>query len=104
MEAELKMIRSESTTKNEKVDSAMMCWESMSNFTEEEPHKEPEKVVKKPVKKMENPTQNKLNHVFEVYEESGSDVDCIEDSLKGENKKNSKEDNYIIWMRKKEGK
>ena len=49
-------------------------------------------------------SQNKLNHVFEVYEESGSDVDCIEDSLKGENKKNSKEDNYIIWMRKKEGK
>ena len=55
MEAELKTIRSESTTKNEKVDSAMMCWESMSNFTEEEPHKEPEKVAKKPVKKMEKP-------------------------------------------------
>ena len=55
MEAELKTIRSKSTTKNEKVESAMMCWESMSNFMEEEPHKEPEKVAKKPVKKTEKP-------------------------------------------------
>ena len=53
MEVELKTIRSKSTTKNEKVESAMMCWESTSNFTEEKPHKEPEKVVKKPVEKME---------------------------------------------------
>ena len=30
-----------------------MCWESTSNFTEEEPHEEPEKVVKKPVEKTE---------------------------------------------------
>ena len=43
---------------------------------------------------IEEPSLNILNHVFEVYEESGSDVDYIEDSLKGENKKNSKEDNY----------
>ena len=57
MEVELRRIRSKSTTKNEKVESAMMCWESMSNFTEEEPHKEPEKVAKKPVEKME-----KLKH------------------------------------------
>ena len=55
MEVELKMIRSESTTKNEKVESAMMCWESISNITEEEPHKEPEKVAKKPVEKTEKP-------------------------------------------------
>ena len=53
MEVELKTIRSKSTTKNEKVESAMMCCESTRNFTEEEPHKEPEKVVKKPVEKME---------------------------------------------------
>ena len=55
IEVELRTIRSKSTTKNEKVKSAMMCWESTSNFTEEEPHKEPEKVVKKPVKKTEKP-------------------------------------------------
>ena len=47
---------------------------------------------------------NNLNHVFDVYEESGSDVDYIEDSLKGENKKNSKEDNYTNKNEKKEGK
>ena len=29
-----------------------------------------------------------------MYEESGSDVDHLEDLLKGENKKNLKEDNY----------
>ena len=55
MEEELRTIRSKSTTKNEKIKSAMMCWESMSNFTEEEPHKEQEKVAKKPVEKMEKP-------------------------------------------------
>ena len=53
---------------------------------------------------IEEPSQNNLNHVFEVYEESGSDVDYIEDSLKGENKKNSKEDNYTNMDEKKEGK
>ena len=51
-----------------------------------------------------SPPTNNLNHVFEVYEESGSDVDYIEDSLKGENKKNSKEDNYTNMDEKKEGK
>ena len=50
MEVELKAISSESTTNKEKVEYAMMCWESTSNFPEEEPHEEPEKVAKKPVK------------------------------------------------------
>ena len=53
MEVKSKTMRSKSTTKKEKVKSAMMCWESTGNFTEEEPHKEPEKVAKKPVKKTE---------------------------------------------------
>ena len=53
---------------------------------------------------VEVPSLNNLNHVFEVYEESGSDVDYIEDSLKGENKKNLKEDNYTNMDEKKEGK
>ena len=57
MEVELRSIRSKSMTKNKKVESAMMCWESTSNFMEEEPHKEPEKVAKKPVEKTE-----KLKH------------------------------------------
>ena len=53
---------------------------------------------------IEEPTLNNLNHDFEVYEESGSHVNYIEDSLKGENKKNSKEDNYTTMDEKKEGK
>ena len=39
-----------------------------------------------------------------MYEESGSDVDHIEHSLKGENKKHSKEDNYTNIDEEKEGK
>ena len=53
---------------------------------------------------IEEPSLNILNHVFEVYEEYGSGADYIEDSLKGENKKNSKEDNYTNMDKKKEGK
>ena len=53
MEAELKTVESDSTTKNDKVESAMMCWEQTSNFSEEKPHEEPEKVTKKPIEKME---------------------------------------------------
>ena len=53
---------------------------------------------------IEEPSLNNLNHIFEVYEECGSDVDYIEDSLKGENKKNSKEDNYTNMDEEKEGK
>ena len=53
MEVELKTMKSESMTKKEKVKSAMMCWELMSNLSEEEPHEEPEKVAKKPVKMTE---------------------------------------------------
>ena len=39
-----------------------------------------------------------------MYEESSSDVDYIEDSLKGENKKKSKEDNNTNMDETKEGK
>ena len=55
MEDEIRTKKSKSTTKNEEVETAMMCWEAMSNFPEEEPHKEPEKIEKKPVKKTEKP-------------------------------------------------
>ena len=187
MEAELKTVKSDSTTKNDKVESAMMCWELTSDFTKEETHEEPEKVRNKPVEKtkkkkheeehvgptldtgsrlkisieefswereadtstleteepnqqqvvyitnlegglryygtklydgkdlnenklvarnrlIEEPSLNNLNHVFELYEECGSDVDYIEDSLKGENKKNSKEDDCTNMDEEKEGK
>ena len=53
MEAELKTVKSDSMTKNDKVESTMMCWELTSGFSKEETHEEPEKVVKKPVEKTE---------------------------------------------------
>ena len=53
LEVELKTMRSQSMTKNKKVVSAMMCWESTRNFKEDEPHNEPEKVAKKPIEKTE---------------------------------------------------
>ena len=187
MQVDLKTMKSESTTKKGKVESAMMCWELTSNFSKEETNEEPKKLAKKPTEKtekqkheeehvgptldtgsrlkisteefswereadgstlemeepdqqqivytmnledglrnngtklydeegqnkkkpdarnrlIEEPSRSNLNHVFEVYEESGSDVDYIEDSLKGENKKNSKEDNYTNMDEEKEGK
>ena len=53
---------------------------------------------------IEKPTLNNLNHIYELYEESGSDNDNIEDSLKGKNKKNPKEEDYTNMDEKKEGK
>ena len=52
-EAELKTMKSESTTKKGKVESAMMCWELTSDVSKEGTHEEPEKVAKKPIKKTE---------------------------------------------------
>ena len=49
MEVELRNIRKKSKTKNEKVESVMMCWECTSNFMGEEPREEPEKVAKKSI-------------------------------------------------------
>ena len=53
---------------------------------------------------IDEPSLNYLNHIFEMYEESGSDVDYLEDFLKGENKKNLKKDNYTNMDEEKEGK
>ena len=52
----------------------------------------------------EKPTLNNLNHVYELYEESGSDNENLEDFVKGENKKNSKEKGYTNMDEEKEGK
>ena len=70
-------------------------------YNEEGPNEKKPAAKKRLIKE---PTLNNLNHVFEVYEESGNEIDNIEDSLKGENKKNSKEENYINMDGKKEGK
>ena len=55
-------------------------------------------------KLIEEPTLNNLNHIYELYKESGSDNYNIEDSVKGENKKNLKEKDYTNIDEKKEGK
>ena len=52
----------------------------------------------------EEPTLNNLNHIYELYEESGSDNENMEEILKGENKKNSKERSYTNMHKGKEGK
>ena len=48
------------------------------------------------------PSLNNPNHVFDIYRESDSDVNYIEDFSKGEAKKNSKE--YANMDLEKEGK
>ena len=53
---------------------------------------------------IEEPIQNNLNHIYKLYEESGSDNENIEDFMKGENRKNSKEKDYTKIDEKKEGK
>ena len=77
MEVELRTIRSKSVTKNEKVESTMMCWESTSNFMEEEPHEKPEKVAKKPVEKTE-----KLKHEEEHVEPTLYKGNRLKNSIK----------------------
>ena len=43
--AELKTVKDESTTKNNNVKSAMMCWESTESLAEKEHREEPEKMA-----------------------------------------------------------
>ena len=50
------------------------------------------------------PFLNNPNHVFDIYGESDSDVNYIEDFSKGEDKRNSKEYDYTNMDVKKEGK
>ena len=75
--------------------------DSMKPYDEEGPNN------KKPAAEnrlIEEPILNNLNHVYELYEESGSDSENIEDIVKGENKKNFKEKNYTNMDEEKEGK
>ena len=75
--------------------------DSMKLYDEEGPND------KKPAAEnrlIEEPTLNTLNHVYKLHKESGSDNDNIEDFVKGENKKNSKEEDYTNIDEKKEGK
>ena len=52
----------------------------------------------------EEPTLINLNHVYELYEESGSDEKNIEEIAMEENKKNVKESSYTNMDKGKKGK
>ena len=52
----------------------------------------------------EVPALNNPNHEFDIYGETGSDEEYIEDFLKGKNEKNSKEHNYTKMDEEIEGK
>ena len=62
MEDENRTNKSKSTTKNEEIETAMMCWEAMNDFPEKEPRKEQENEEEKPIKKMEK-SKHEEEHV-----------------------------------------
>ena len=62
MEDEIRTKKSESTTKNKEVETAMMCWEAVNDLPETEPSKELEKEEKKPIEKMEK-SKHEEEHV-----------------------------------------
>ena len=54
MEDEIRTNKSKSMTKNEEVETMMMCWEAMNDLLEKDPCKKQEKEEKKTIKKTEN--------------------------------------------------
>ena len=70
-------------------------------YNEEGPNKKEPAARNRPI---EVPSLNNSNHVFDIYGESGSDVNYIEDFSKGEEKRNSKEYDYANMDWEKEGK
>ena len=46
MEDEIRTKKSKSMTKNEEVETAIMCWGVMNDLPKKEPHKEQEKIEK----------------------------------------------------------
>ena len=66
--------------------------------------KDPNKKTAERNRPIEVPSLNNPNHVFDIYGESDSDVIYIEDILKGEARKNSKEYDYTNMDLEKEGK
>ena len=75
--------------------------DSTTLYDEEGPNEKKPAARNRPI---EVPSLNNPNHVFDIYGEPGSDVEHIEDFLKGEDKKNSKEYNYTKMDVEKEGK
>ena len=74
--------------------------DSTALYDEKGPKKKPA-VRNRPI---EVPSLNIPNHVFDIYGESDSDVNYIEDFSKGEDKRKSKEYDYANMDLEKEGK
>ena len=70
-------------------------------YDEEGPNKKKPAARNRPI---EVPSLNNPNHVFDIYGESDSDINYIEDFSKGEEKRNSKEYDYANLDLEKEGK
>ena len=75
--------------------------DSTKLYNEEGPNNKRPAVEKRLI---EEPTLHNLNHIYELYKESGSDNENIEDIVKGKNKKNLKENGYTNMDEEKEGK
>ena len=70
-------------------------------YDEKDPNEKKPAARNRPI---EVPSLNNPNHVFDFYGESDSDIIYIEDFLKGEARKNSKEYDYANMDLEKEGK
>ena len=70
-------------------------------YDEESPNKKKPAARNRPI---EVPSLNNPNHVFDIYGESDSYVNYIEDFSKGEEKRNSNEYDYANMDLEKEGK
>ena len=70
-------------------------------YDEEGPNEKKPAARNRPI---EVPSLNNPNHVFDIYGESDSDVNYIEDFSKGEDKRNSKEYDYTNMDLEKGGK
>ena len=75
--------------------------DSTTLYDEKGPNEKKSAARNRPI---EVPFLNNPNHVFDIYGESDSDVNHIEDFSKGKDKRNSKECNYTNMDVKKEGK
>ena len=74
--------------------------DSMKLYEEGPNHKRPTEKNRH----FEEPALNNLNHVYELYKESGSDDKNIEEIAMGENKKNMEESSYTSMDEGKIGK
>ena len=75
--------------------------DSTTLYDDEGPNEKKPAVRKRPI---EVPSLNNPNHIFDIYGESDSDVNYIEDFSKGEDKRNSREYDYTNMDLEKEGK